>query len=249
MATVQAIVTDALQEVGAFGPGETPPAADLAFGLLRFQNQLDTWQADRLTLSLQARISYTIVSGDSSVTIGPAGGDITAQRPVWIDQINYVIPASSPEVETPMAPLDEFQYAAITIKELSSSLPQQYFYQTDPTTVLGTIFFWPQVNQNVKVYIYAPRGIGVPALLADTLLGPPGYQEAFMYQLAIRLWTAYRGSAPLPALLPELAQKAWANMVRPNITPGLLGTDPAVVPVRSGGYNILSDSSAAPGVR
>src|SRR5678815_4787158 len=136
----------------------------------RFQNQIDSWQADRLTLSLLNRTVYTLTSGTSSVTIGPSGADITAQRPVWVSQVNYIIPGTSPAVETPMAPLNEDQYAAITIKGLSSSLPQQYFYQTNISAALGTFFFWPTVSQNVQIAIYAPNGVTVPVDLDTCLL-------------------------------------------------------------------------------
>jgi len=222
--------------------GEALAAEDAAFALRRFQNQIDSWQADRLTLSLLNRTVFTLTSGTSSVTIGPSGADITAQRPVWVSQVNYIIPGTSPAVETPMAPLNEDQYAGITIKGLSSSLPQQYFYQTNISSALGTFFFWPTVSQNVQIVIYAPNGVTVPVDLDTVVIGPPGYQEAFMYQLAIRLCNGY--GKQVPPLLMDLAQKAWNTMTRPNIEPGLLGVDAAVVSPNSGGYNVLSDNSS-----
>lgn len=247
MATVTNICKQALIEIGACAPDETPSTESFDTALLRFQNQLDGWQAERLTLSLQARLSYALPSGTSTITIGPSMATITAQRPVWINQINFVNPGSSPEQEVPLGAMNADQYNAESIKQLQSSLPQQYFYQTEIAQTYGSLFFWPQVTQSVKVYIYAPKGVDVPASLSDVVIGPPGYAEAFIYQLALRLCTPF--SRPVPQLLPGLAQQAWARMQRPNVAPGLLGVDPAIVQVRSGGYNILTDNSSAPGGR
>ncbi len=245
MAIVRAICTDALMEIGAIGQGDTMGANDGALALLRFQNQMDAWAADRLTLSLLTRQLYTIPSGDSFATIGPSGADITAQRPMFVNQVNYIIPGTNPGVETLMAAMNEDQYAAVSIKSLSSSLPQEYFYQTLQDSILGQFFFWPQVSQNVEIAIYFPQAVTVPASLDTVVRGPSGYQEAFMYQLALRLCTPF--GRPVPALLPEMAARAYRTMTRPNVSPGLLGIDPAVVPVTSGGYNVLSDNSSSPG--
>ncbi len=221
--------------------------ADGALGLLRLQNQIDSWQADRLTLSVQTPISITWPTSTSTQTIGPSGANITAIRPLWINSMNYVIPGSSPAVESYMAMLDPDQYAQLTIKGLQSGLPQQFFYQTSNDTALGTIFIWPQPTQQITLKMYTPEGIGVPATLDSILLGPPGYQEAFMYQLALRLCTPFGKS--IPPLLPKMAQEAMATMKRPNVDPGLLGVDPALIPATAGGYNVLSDSASAPSVR
>src|SRR6476660_5265022 len=149
MATVMGLITQALQEIGATGQGETIPPADAAVALLRFQNQLDAWQAEALTLAVNAQLTFTIPSSTNSFTIGPTG-DIVAQRPVDIQAMNYVVPGSSPEVETIMAPMDDDQYDVLSIKNLTSSLPTQFYYNTSFTTLLGSMFVWPTPTQNVK---------------------------------------------------------------------------------------------------
>ncbi len=243
MPTVRAIAADALMEIGALGQNETMSAADAMLALTRIQSMIDGWAADRLTLSVQAAITISWPASTSTRTIGP-GGDISAQRPVWINTMNFVVPGSSPAVETPMAQLDEDQYAQLTIKALQSALPQQFFYQTSIDTAVGTLFIWPQPTQTIELRLYAPQAVGVPATLDSILTGPPGYQQAFMYQLALRLCTPF--AKQVPPLLPQMAAEAYALMKRQNVSPGLLGCDPALIPHGSGGYNILSDSISAP---
>lgn len=243
MATVGAIINLAAGEIGVIQQGETLNTSDTAVALLYVENMIDAWAADRLTLSTQSRQSVTWPTTTSTQTIGPTGANITAQRPVWINQLNYVIPGTSPAVEVPLGPMDEDSYAAQSIKGLASSLPTEYFYQTEIAQTYGTLFLWPQPSQSLTLYLYAPQAVGVPTATSDTLIGPPGYQEAFVYQLAIRLCNPF--GRPMPPLLPGLAGDAFARMKRPNNTPGLLSVDQALVPSAGGAYNVLSDSWSA----
>ena len=241
MPTARAIVTDALTEIGAYATGETVSAGDAALALGRLQHLLDAWAADELTLAVLAKIPYTLPSGAATATIGPTGADITAPRPVWVEGVNYVDPGSTPEVEVALAPQDRDSFMLNSIKGLSSSLPQQYFYQTSLTTALGTFTFWPVVDQDVDLYIYAPQASAQPTDLNTVLIGPPGYQEALLYQLALRLCQPF--GRPIPPGLPDMAAGSFARMKRPNTQPGLLGVDAALVPTPGGAYNVISDTS------
>ncbi len=240
MATVRAIVTDALIEIGVLEPGDALSADQGAFGLLRFQQQLDSWAADRLTLARQLRTTFTLSSGTSSVTIGQDTADVTMDRPLALNTVNYVNPGSSPTDEVPIAPMDQDTYAALSIKGLSSSLPTQYFYQQNVADANGTIFFWPQVDQDVTIVLYTPQGIAIPVSLNTDVTGPYGYAEAFMYQLALRLCRPF--GVPVPGDLVELSARATKTMNRPNVQPGLLSVDPALTSwSNAGAYNVLSD--------
>ncbi len=235
MPTALNIITDAMVEIGAYGPGDTIAARHEQLGLLRFQNQLDSWQADQLALNLQTPKAFTLVAGTSEFTIGPTGNLVTA-RPTYIEGMNYVIPGTSPITEVPMAPMDNDQYLALSQKTLPSSLPQQF--HLNATMPNATVFIWPQVTQNVVLAIYLEQGIDVPATLTTQVTGPQGYAEAFMYQLALRLCGPM--SRPIPDGLPEMAATAYARMRRPNVDPGLLGVDAALTPTYSGAFNILT---------
>lgn len=243
MATVRDLVTDAYREIGVLGFGASLTPELGALGLLRFQHQADSWQADRLALAVQTRATFTMPSGTSTVTIGTGGSvtttPATTTAPMWIDTVAYVNPGSNPAQEVAIGMMDRDTYAGLTIKDLPSGLPLQAFYQRSMTTALGSLFLWPQVNQNVTIVIYSPQGAGVPASLDDTVMGPAGYAEAFMYALALRLCPP-TGTA-VPDGLPALVANAMATMRRPNVIPAVLGVDPALTPNTGVGYNILSD--------
>src|SRR6476660_3249924 len=149
MAVVRDIISDALSEIGVLAGSEAPSATDANLGLLRLQNMIDAWAADRLTLSVQLKTTFVLPSGTSAVTLGSAGATVTMVRPVWISALTYNIPGSSPAVEVPIAILDEDQFAGISIKLLQSTLPEQAFYNTRVSGILGDLTFWPVSTQNV----------------------------------------------------------------------------------------------------
>lgn len=249
MPTVRVIATRALTEIGVLSPGETMTPENGMVAQYHLQNMLDAWQADRLTLAVQTRTTFTLLSGTSTVSLGPVGATVTMPRPVWIDTVNYVIPGSSPAVEVIVAQMGRDEFANLSIKAMQSSLPTQCFYQTALTISAGTLYFWPQVTQNVTIALYTPQGLGVPATLDDIITGPPGYQDALTYQLALRLVTPMGVDIQSLPLLPKQALDAWQVIKRVNTMPGLLGIDPALSPAIAGGYNVLTDNTTSPSNR
>ncbi len=246
MPTVRNLCESAALEIGVLQPGESLSAEDAATCLTRFQYQLDAWQAESLTLAVNTQLTFTIPGSTNTFTIGPDTADVTAQRPVWIEAMTYVVPGSSPEVETIMAPMNDDQFDVLSIKSLSSSLPTQYYYNTSFTSLNGSMFVWPTPSQHVKLYVYVKQGAGVPAALSDTVQGPAGYLEAFLYQLALRLMTPFaRKAEDVPLLVgPQgMANQALARIKRANLQPGLLGVDAALVPSAGGAYNVISDTN------
>jgi hypothetical protein len=238
MATALSIITDAMVEIGAYAPGDTISNVHQQLGLLRFQNQLNAWQADDLTLNLQTPLTFSLTSGTSTFTIGPTGS-VVSTRPVYIEGMNYVIPGTTPTTEVPMGELSDDAYMALSQKTLPSSLPQMY--HVNATMPNLTIFVWPEVTQTVSVVIYAFFGIDVPAALNSSVTGPQGYAEAFMYQLALRLCGPM--SRPIPPELPALAANALALMKRPQEIPGMMGVDAALVPSYGGAFNVLTGTN------
>jgi len=240
MALVRTIATNALIDLGVLRPGSTMDAAQGATALFHVQNMIDAWAANRLPLSQQLRTTFTMPSGDSTIQIG-TGFAVPIVRPMFLNSINYVIPGSSPAVEVPIGQMDEDAYANLSIKSLASALPIQSFYQTNMDGVSGTLFLWPQVTQDVTIAIYTPQAVGVPATLDTDLTGPAGYASAFLYGLEELLMTPFAVAADSVPMLPTLAARAWTNMTRPNVEPGVLSVDAALVPMSGSGYNILSD--------
>lgn len=246
MALVSAIITDALTEIGVIQPGEVPTAEAMALGLLRIDNLIDAWNANRLMMIKQLRTVYTVPSSTTTITIG-TGGDVSIQRPLTIDTLNYIMPGTSPAVEVPIGLMDKDSFAVLSIKQLASALPIQAFYQSDASDAYGTLQIWPKITQNVQLAIYTPQGLTIPATTATVVIGPYGYQENLMYQLAKRLSGPF--GKPISDDLKQLASGADRLMAAQNVQPGLLGTDPALIPSLGAGYNVFSDQMTSSNTR
>jgi len=235
VSTAREIIIDALTEIGAIAQGETPDDGVMQLGLGRLQKLIDAWGAEFGTIAVQDRNTFVLTSGTSEFTIGPTGDLVTA-RPVWIQAVNYVVPGGTSTVEVPMGPMDKDQYAALSIKNLSSGLPQLYYYNATNTN--GTMDIWPVVSQNVTLVLYLPRAVDQPVTAGSTVIGPPGYAEAFLYQLAVRLCNPM--GRQLTQELRDLSRAAFLRMQRPNADPGILGVDAALTPSSGSAFNILT---------
>lgn len=242
MALARTIIQDALIEIGVFSQGEAIKPADAQLGLRYLQGMIDSWRAESLTLAVNERVTFTIPSGENTLTIGTDGTpDIDAERPTFITMMNYIVVGSSPEVEVTIGPMDDDQYASLSIKELSSTYPLSYYFNA--TTPNGELFFWPTVSQDVDMALYYRSGVARPATLDSVVIGPAGYEEAFRYGLAERLLTPFAVKQDTVIASVRLhAGEAMARMKRPNTMPGLLGVDAALVPTIGGAYNVISDS-------
>lgn len=247
--TVRTIASDALTELGVLQPGETLSAENGALALLRVQNMLDAWQAQALTFVRQLQTTFTLPSGTATVNVGP-GQTVNITRPRVISSINFIVPGTvgSNAVEVPIGIMGPDAYAALSIKGLLSALPIQCFPQMDITGTFETLTFWPVVSQNVDIRLYTPQAIDIPVTLDTALVGPPGYAEAFMYNLADRLSQPIAGHPTTPDLLTKAAQ-ALATIAAPNVQPGELMVDPALMTNLGAGYNVLSDRWTASNVR
>lgn len=240
MPTVRAVLTDALLEIGVGAAGEVPDANLLQIALRYFQRQLNAWQADDLSLAVSNLTPFTLLSGVSSSTIGPTG-DLVAQRPVFIDRINYVVPGSSPAVEVPMGRMSDQQFQDLSIKSLSSQLPTQWYYQTSITSENGSFTWWPVPTQDMRLVLYLPTGVNEPTTLFQDLTVPPAYADAFHFDLAYRLCRPM--GVPIDPDLKQMRTEALMTMKRPNLDPGMLSVDQALIGNSGGAYNVLTDST------
>jgi hypothetical protein len=239
--TVRSLIADALVEIGVLEPGEQASAAQADIGLRRVQAMIDTWAADRLTLSLQLRTAFTWPATTSSVQVG-IGQTVNMDRPMWLNAVKFVIPGSSPAIEVAIGMMDEDAYSSLSIKGLPSALPTQSFYQTNLTDANATLFLWPQ-PQSLTIVLYSPQAVGVPASLNSIIQGPPGYADAFLYQLALRLCSPFGVKLDAVPLLPGMARAAFENMKKPNVDPGAMSVDPALVPGAGAGWNYLTGNT------
>ena len=240
MAAALDIITDALQETGAIGAGETPNGADSALGLSRLNQMLGAWSLQPLTIPVVSREVFDIVANDGSYTIGD-GADFDTSRPAYLTGASLLLNSADPVVEIPLTLLTDDGYRSIPMKTQTNSLFTAIYYTpTFTTSGWGTIKLWPVPDTaDNDLVLYFPQQLVEFADLATDYELPPGCQEAILYNLAVRLCKPF--GRPLDPELTRMARSSLATYKRMNTKMSDLSNDAAALSSRRWGYNINTD--------
>jgi len=249
MTTVLDIMTRAARALGYLGRLEQLSAADYNDGFACFNSLLDSWAGENLMSFGQITSSFTLTPGTQQYTVG-VGGVVNVDRPVAITQAFI---RDTNQVDYPMKILPQRIWNNIGQKNITSQIPDQLFY--DPQYPLGIINIFPIPLLAYTVFFYATtnqldwRGLGAngvtPLTVTTAITMPPGYERAYVFNLAIDMmaygFPCMLGQKELGAL-SQNASEAKANIKRNNIVEVIADYDPAIVSRSDATYNIYSDS-------
>jgi hypothetical protein len=192
------------------------------------------------------RAVFAVTAGQQVYTVGPSGEWNTtpimgaqATRPTKIEAIGLIDTTQEPDLEVPMHELTEAEYRAIQLKTLSSSWQTDWSYSA--LVPLGSIFLWPKPTVNRSMAVYLWRQLTTWATVQTNLTLPDGYEEAVVYNLAIRLTPEYGGQAS-PEVI-DVARSSKSLVMRMNTEIPTLDLDPRCPGQRTWGrWNPLTDS-------
>lgn len=211
------IITAAMMELGILSSSEQPNAADGQWGLQKLQRLIDRYNA-RLPMVYNVNFTqFTLPAGSNPFTIGPGATFDVNQRPVTIPSIGLIL-AGTPGVELPLNPRDDQWWANNRIKQLTSTLPTDYYYSPDweiqeDGSQWGKIFFWPEPTAEHQINLQSRQVLGEYTSVTDDFTMPPAYWDLIVYELAISLAPSF-GLEPNQILLA--GQKAALKAVQVN---------------------------------
>ncbi len=211
----QDLITRSFYLAGIFSFNQAIPATELNNGLDTLNSMLDSWKADRLFDFSTELFEGTLGTGQREYTIG-VSGDFIAQRPVCIDGA-YV---RMNGVDYPMAQIDARLYDTLSLKTLSTSYPQYFFY--NPTFPNGTLSVYPVPSNPIQIFLRFARFISFFPTLETEVDFPPGYEHPILYSLASEFATLYGNPRQD---IEDKAQKLIANLKKNNIHVEELGMD------------------------
>lgn len=193
--TVQSVITAAMQEIGAISSGETPSLADSAQILQKLQRLVDTFNARRPMIYNVNFQRFTLPVNTAPVTIGPGQDFDINMRPVEIESISLILINSTGNgtVEIPLNKRDQDWWAAQTIKNLTSTLPTDFYYSPDWPN--GGIYFWPVPTAVNDVRLQLPLVLGEYTAYNTSFTMPPAYWDAMVYTLAVSICPMFNTSA------------------------------------------------------
>lgn len=234
------LVSSALRLIGVIASGEEPTISEANDALMVLNQMADAWNADRLSVFTTRSDDFALVPDKQAYTLG-AGGDFNLTRPPQIDSMSVILltqPDNPVEIPIPMYTWQDWQ-TKVPVKQVFSSFPQLCY--DDGGFPYRTLNFWPipqQVN-NVRIYSWQPLTAG--ATLQTDLSVPPGYMEAFRYNLAARLSAEF--AATLPAAVATIATESLARIKSMNAPEVEMQSDLVPSPA---GYNYRADMFGMP---
>lgn len=189
MATANTIIGLALKEIGVLGSGQAEDAAEFADALTRLNQMLDEWRTERLMVYQITDDRYTLVVDQSDYTIGESGSpDFSAVRPVKIVDAAIVDASVDPEQRYPVDVTHVGRWSERFIVP-DYDFPGELYYETSYPNGTIHLLHVPTTAYELELFTWQP--FAAFASLSTTVVLPPGYESALMYNLAVRLAPSY----------------------------------------------------------
>lgn len=237
------MITDALQGIGVYAPGEPITAADSELCLQRLNTMVDSWSNESLLTYAILEQSGTLVPGQRQYTIG-AGGNFNMTRPLRIIESpgsTYVVDANGNRYNLEVVPRNRWNLIG-NLDQVTANFPNTLFY--DPQYPLGIINLYPKPNIGWTLYWDSYLQLSDFSELTTQLTLPPGYQAAIQDNLAVELWRFFKpDNAAIPPTTLAIASRSKGNVKRTNVREMLANYDPELVSRANGSYNIYTGSN------
>jgi hypothetical protein len=230
--TPRDIIRVALRTIGVLATGENPSADEQQDAFYNLNRLIQQWSIQKLFIYSVTEEVFQFNPNQQLYTMGP-GGNFNTTRPNKISEMNVRINGgTTSQLDIPMHILDNHQWAKIGVKLTQSSWPTHVY--PDYQYPLINLNFWPIPQQAQGVEIFSYKSLTGFVTVNDTVILPPGYEDALIYNLAIRLCPEY-GKASSEEL-QGLATASKMHIKIENDKQNLLRTDPAVQG-KSGSFN------------
>jgi hypothetical protein len=232
------LVTESHKVLGLVAVGETLTAAEATDGLSSLNRMLSAWSTDGLLIYTRTREAVAMTPGTASYTMG-ASGTYSATRALVIEEALIRDETVSPALESPMEILSLAEWAAIPQKDSSSAVPTKLFH--DSGYPLDTVTVYPKPTAAHKLVLYSQKPLTAISALTTDISLPPGYEEALIYNLAIRLAPSY--SKAVPDSVVAIATESKEGLKRANYKPSYLKADDVLLS-NGRAFNIFTGDSS-----
>jgi hypothetical protein len=220
--TGRELVTAALRLLGVVAPGESLAASEATDGLSSINRMLSSWSTEGLLIYAVTREEFSLVAGTQSYTMG-TGATFSTTRPVKINRAMIEV-QSSPTVEYELRILTPEEWAFIPAKDQSSDIPTSLY--PEGTYPNETLNLYPKPSAAHKLVLYSQKPLTQISTLDTSISLPPGYEEALVYNGAIRLAPEY--GRMLSTEVVAIAGESKSNLKRQNHRPRFLQVDAAL---------------------
>jgi hypothetical protein len=226
-----------MRKIAAVASGEIPTAEELEDGLSALQVMLRMWAGEKIAVFASSKDDKTLTVGTYVYTWG-SGGDIATARP---NQINGAYILDSGGNSHPVGIISEGTYRNISVKG-TVGRPYLLFYHPQYPLASLYLYYVPNAAETLHIDSFKPfTETSSFSALADELDFPSNYEEAVIYNLAIRLAPEF--GKTIPAEVANIAVVTYEKICNRNIAEQM---EPISIDVPAGRqnrayYNINSD--------
>jgi hypothetical protein len=212
MAIVLDLISDSLQDAGIISSIEAPSDVDAQKCFRILNRMLDSWSIEKLMLYQDFQEVFAFVANQATYTMG-VGGDFNSARPI---NVTKVLVRDVNNNDIPVEIVNYDKYSDIISKGVTSTIPLCVYY--DVGFPLSNFTFWPVVSAtSYRPVIWSQKLLTGYTTINDSVILPPGYEEAIVQNLAVKICTAYQ--SPIPAGLEDAAKASISRIKRMNFTP------------------------------
>src|SRR6266852_183746 len=176
------LIRRAMRSLQALGGTEVPSASEANDALEALNSLLDSWTAGEGLVAYEVlEQNFTLVPGQQSYTVG-VGGQVNVARPNDIIEA-YIQDGGANNFLLNIRTRDRWNIIGNRGPTVTSQIPTDLFY--DPQYPLGVMNFFPTPLVAYKCYFDSQLQHVIFAGLATNLSMPPGYERAFVFNLAV----------------------------------------------------------------
>ena len=236
--TAQELIQASMRKLGVIASGETPTTNELNDGLSALQSMLRRWASAKLLVFASTKETFTLTSGTSIYSWG-SGGDINTTRPYLITGASI---DDSSGVTHPVDIISEGKYRSISVKS-TTDRPYALFF--NPVYPLASLYLYPVPNAAETLNLDSVKPFTETSsidVLSSTISFPPNYEEALIYNLAVRIASEF--GKVITAEVATIASNSYDDLVVLNAANQIENID-IIIPVVNAGrvrYSINSDS-------
>jgi hypothetical protein len=210
------------------GPGRTASASQVTDAFQALNRLLDSWSTLRgMIYSIQRNV-YTLTPPQEMYSIGRGpGADFVADRPQRINDANAVIQTGGSAIYHPIRILSVSEWAEVRYRTFLINWPTAIYPTFDSPNCEIWMLGIPTGSPGLELWTWQlARQFQAEA---ETFTAPPGYLEAMVYNLAVKLGDIFgTAGAMSPNVFSDarktMARVAGLNLPSPPVASADIGT-------------------------
>lgn len=183
--TPLAIINDAYFDAGLLQEGQSANSEQLVMGMRKLGDLINLWQTQGLKLWLLEDLAVTLIAGQGTYTLGPAGG-VSMPKPLRVIEAYYV---DVNQIRRPLLPMSWNDYVRLSQVTQTGQL-NSYF--VDKQQTLLSVFFWLIPDATAaqgQAHLLLQRQVTNFINLQETMNFPAEWRIALRWGLADELAT------------------------------------------------------------